>query len=83
MLNMKKNYVNYTNYYPLVADKIEIKRERLSDYQLNIADFNNIPIFNVKKFVPNFFNKEKYILHYENLHLYLILKMKLKKFIVC
>ena len=26
------------NYYPLAPDKIEIKREMLSDYQLKIAD---------------------------------------------
>ena len=31
----------------------------LSEYQLKIADLNNIPIGNVKKLVPNFFDKEK------------------------
>ena len=44
------------NYYSLAPDKIEIKREMLSDYQLKIADLYNIPMGNVKKFVPN---KEK------------------------
>ena len=39
----------------------------LSDYQLKIADLYNIPIGNVKKFVPNFFDKENYVIHYENL----------------
>ena len=29
--------------------------------------------------IPNFFNKEKYVLHYWNLQLYLSLVMKLKK----
>ena len=38
----------------------------LSKYQLLIDDFYNIPIRNVKKSVPKFFNKEKYVLHYEN-----------------
>ena len=33
--------------YHLAPDKIEIKRETLSDYQLNIPDFCNIPIGNV------------------------------------
>ena len=33
----------------------------------------------LKKLVPNFFNKEKYILHYENLQLYSRLGLKLKK----
>ena len=66
---------------PLALDKIEIKKEMLSNYQLRIAYFNNIPIGNVKKFVANLFDKEKYVLHYENLQLYLRLGLKLKKYI--
>ena len=34
---------------PLAPDKIEIKREMLSEYQLKIANLCNIPIDNVKK----------------------------------
>ena len=41
----------------------------LSTYQPKIADLYNIPIGNVKKIVPNFVGKEKYMLHYENLKL--------------
>ena len=41
----------------------------LSEYQLKIADLYNISIGNVKKMVPNFFDKEKYVLHYQNLEL--------------
>ena len=63
---------------PLAPDKIEIKREMLSYYQLKIADLYNIPIDNVKKLVPNFYDKEKYMIHYENLQLYLRLELKLK-----
>ena len=48
---------------------MEIKREMLSDYQLKVADFYNIPIGNVKKLVPNFFYEEKYVIHYDNLQL--------------
>ena len=65
------------NDYPLAPDKIEIKKE-MSKYQLMISDFYNIPIGNVKKLVPNFFDKEKYVLHYENLQ-YIRLGLKLKK----
>ena len=36
------------NDYPLAPDKIEIKREMLSDDQLKIVDLYNIPIGNVK-----------------------------------
>ena len=51
------------NDYPLAANKIEIKREMLPQYQLKIADLYNIPIDNVKKLVPHFFDKEKYVIH--------------------
>ena len=44
-----------------------------------IADLHNIPIGNVKKVVPNFFDKENYVLHYEHLPLYLRLGLKLKQ----
>ena len=54
------------NNYPLAPDKIEYKREMLSDYQLEITDLYNIPIGNIKKLVPNFFDKENNVIHYEN-----------------
>ena len=53
----------------------------LSDYQLKIADLYNIPIDNVKKLVPNLFDKEKYVIYYENLKLFLRLGLKLKTYI--
>ena len=66
------------NDYPLDPDEVEIKRKMLSEYQLKIADLYNIPIGNVKKLVPNSFDKERYVLHYGNLQLYLRLRVKLK-----
>ena len=66
------------NDYPLTPDKIEIKRDMLSNYQLKVADPYNIPIGNVKKLVPNLFDKEKYVSHYEKLRLYVGLGLKLK-----
>ena len=54
----------------------------LSEYQLKVVDLYNTPIGNVKKLVYNFFDKEKYVLHYESLQLYLELGLKLKKYIV-
>ena len=48
--------------YPLAPDKIEIKREMLSEYQLKIADLYNISIGNVLKLLPNFFGKKKYVI---------------------
>ena len=67
------------NDYPLAPGKIKIKREMLSEFQLKTADLYNIPIANVKKLVPNLFDKEKYLIHYENLKPYLGLRLKLKK----
>ena len=55
--------------YPLVLHEIEIKLE-VSNCKINIADFYNIPIGNVKY--------EKYVLHYENFQLYLRVGLKLK-----
>ena len=66
------------NDYYLVPDKIKFEREILSDSQLKIANLYNISIGNVKKFVTNFFDKEKYIIHYKNLQLCLRLGLKLK-----
>ena len=58
-LEYPKELQELHNDYPLAPDKIEIKREMLSDYQLKIPGLCNIPVGNVKKLVPNFFNKEK------------------------
>ena len=65
--------------YSLAPVKTEIKREILYESQLNIADLYNIPFGNVKKLIPDFFDKEKYVLHHENLQLYLKLGLKFKK----
>ena len=51
----------------------------LPDYQWKIAKHYNIPIGNVKKLVPNYFDKEIYETHYVKLKLYLRLGLKRKK----
>ena len=50
----------------------------LPEYQLKISDLYKIPIGNVKKLVPKFFDKQKYVIHYKSLKLYLRLGLKLK-----
>ena len=52
----------------------------LSEYQLKIADLYNILVSNVKKLVPNLFDKETYVIHYEHLQLYLRVGSNLKKY---
>ena len=51
ILNILKNYSITHNDYPLAVDTVRIK-EMFSHSQILIADFNNIPILNVKKLVP-------------------------------
>ena len=75
-LEYPKELCKLYNDYSLTPDKIEIREKKLSIYQLLIADFHNIPISNVKKLAPNFFDKEKFVLHYKNLKLYLKLWLK-------
>ena len=62
----------------LAPYEIEIIKETWSNYQLKVADFYDISISNVKKLVPNFFDKRKYELGYENLKLHLRLGLNLK-----
>ena len=54
-LEYPKELWNLHNDYPLAPNKIEIKRETLSDCQLKIDDLYNIHIGNAKKLVPNIF----------------------------
>ena len=46
------------NDFPLAPDKIEIKKEMLSKYQLMISDFYDICIGNVKKVMSSFLIKK-------------------------
>ena len=50
----------------------------LSKYQLMIAGLYDISIGTVEKLIPNVFDKQKYVLHYDKLQLYLRLGLKLK-----
>ena len=78
-LECPKELWELQNVYTLAPDKIETKREVLSHYQQKIADLCNIPIGNVTKLVLKIFDKEKYVLHHQNLQLYLRLRLIVKK----
>ena len=77
-LEYPKELRELRNDYPLAPDKIEIKREMLSEYQLKVGDLYSVPIGNVKKLVPNFFDTEKYVINCGNLQLYVRLELKQK-----
>ena len=57
-LEYSKELHELHNDYPSAPNKIEIKIETLSEYQLKIADLCNIPISYVKKLMPNMFNEK-------------------------
>ena len=65
------------NDYPLAPEKLTVKEEWLSEYQTELLV--NKSMINITKFVPNLMDKNKYVVHYKNLMLYLSLDMKFKK----
>ena len=55
------------NDYPLAPEKINMPKEWLSDYSLEIANARNITTGTVKKLLPNLMKKTNYVIHYRNL----------------
>ncbi|XP_078355816.1 uncharacterized protein LOC144640588 [Oculina patagonica] len=78
-LEYPKELHNHHNDYPLGAEKVKVTKDMLSDYCKNIAKKYNISSGLVHKLIPTLNNKEKYVLHYRNLQLYLDLGLKLTK----
>ena len=66
------------NGYPLAPERMVVQKEWMSEYQHNLLS-NGVSPTEVLKLVPNLRNKEKYVLHYRNLQLYLSLGMRLTK----
>ena len=67
------------NDYPLAAEKVKVTEDMLSDYCREIAEKFGIKAGMVHKLIPTLATKEKYVLHYKNLQLYLSLGLKLTK----
>ena len=70
---------NFHTDYPLAPENLEINPDMLSKYCSDIANKYGIKVGGVNKLVLNLRYKNKYIVHYGNLQLYLSLRMKLIK----
>ena len=78
-LEYPKKLHNLHNDYPLAAEKITVEKNMLSNYCKTISDKYGISTGLVNKLIPTLSKKEKYVLHYQNLQLYLNLGLKLTK----
>jgi hypothetical protein len=70
---------NLHNDYPLAPESLAVHTDILSPYTKKLIEKLNMKHTNVSKLIPNLNNKSKYVLHYQNLKLYLRLGLKLEK----
>ena len=78
-LEYPKELHDLHNDYPCASEKIKVSDDMLSDYCREIKNKFNISSGNVNKLIPTLNDKKNYVLHEENLKLYLSLGMRLKK----
>ena len=67
------------NDYPLCPEPLIVTQEMLSPYTHALAETLGITPGLSQKLVPNLLRKEKYVVHYRNLKLYVQLGMKVTR----
>ena len=65
--------------FPLAPTKDVVEDEWLSDYQIELKEPHNLPSSKVKKLLQTFLDKERYVVHYKLLKLYVQLGLVIKK----
>ena len=65
--------------FPLAPTKDFVEDAWLSDYQIELKEQHNLPNSKVKKLLQTLFDKEKYVVHYKLLKLYVDLGLIVKK----
>ena len=78
-LEYPKELHDLHNDYPLAAERVCVNKDMLSKYCKKIATKYNISTGLVHKLIPTLSNKQKYVLHYRNLQLYIDLGLKVNK----
>ena len=78
-LDCPKELHGQHNDYPFAPEKRTIKKEELSVYCKRIGKMCGVSSGQVSKVITTLYDKKNYVLHHENLKLYLSLGMKLKK----
>ena len=78
-LEYPKELHDLHNEYPCAPEKMIITDDMLSDYAKKMKEEHSISSGKVPKLVTTLYDKEKYVLHYQNLKLYLKLGLKIRK----
>ena len=78
-LEYPKELHDLHNDYPLAPEKIFVIDDMLSPYCRELKDEFNISTGKVKKLISNLYDKEKYVVYENTLHLYIELGLIVKK----
>ena len=67
------------NDYPLAPERMTVDSSKMSPYQQQLLQDLGLSSSSCEKLVPNLFDKERYVIHYQNLQLYVQLGLRVQK----